>query len=309
MTPTAHMDGANRRRPLSADMFTPKQAPLLASLPDLERLARKLAEAQSADLSSLSSAPWRVTLDRIVEQAGLAPEDQSRWARAESAAGSITFHQGFDRPAISALCECAMGGTGTEAAFDFEDRPLSAIEKEIVQAVALKLASGIAEAFADQWRTPVSLFDGIIASDDPAATSSMLVMHFIANVFGYSGEIRIAMARAELTAQFDAAGGTVHDTSLPDRAKNALQQQIGKVDCLFTVMLGDESMLVEEITALLPGAHVRLAATTAASVVVSSGGTPVFTGSLARSGDRLAVRITSPDSSTPSRKPSLPQQS
>lgn len=287
-------DSTERKRPLSPGMFRPREAPSLAILEEVGRLARRLAEAQSGVLSAISSAPWRVAVDTIAEEQSCAADEPGLWARVESSAGSMTFHQGFDRPAISALCECAMGGTGTEAVFAFEERPLSAIEREIALAVSMKLSARIAAALSGYLDTPVSLFDGAIAADDGAAGRQMIVMRFIANVFGYSGEIRIAMPVAELKAQLAAAGAAVSDAPAAHEDKQALQRQIGQAEGRFMVSLAHELMRVEEIAALTPGSLVRLSATTASPVLVSSGGTPLYKASLARSGDHLAVRITAP---------------
>ena len=120
------------RRMLTPDLFRPKQEPSLAASPDAVRLSRKLAEAQGTALSNLSPTPWRILADRTIEQDAVPADGFGSWCRYESAAGSMAVHLSLDMPAISALCECAMGGTGTEPPFAFEERPLSAIEKEVV---------------------------------------------------------------------------------------------------------------------------------------------------------------------------------
>jgi flagellar motor switch protein FliM len=294
MTKMAASVSMESRRPLSASMFRPKRAPSLAASPEVEKLARKLAEAQAGALSGLSSAPWRVTIDRIAEETSSTPEEQGLWARVESAAGSMTFHHNLDRSALSALCESAMGGTGTEEAFDFGGRPLSAIEKEIARTIGMRLCAGVATTLSEHLGTPVRLFEGAIAPDDATANRQMVAMHFIANVFGYSGDIRMAMPVSELQTQLAARGADLDPVPASDDCRQALQRQIGQAETLFTLSLGPETMRVDEIASLIPGGLVRLSATTASPVIVSSGGTPLFEASLARSGDRLAVRITAP---------------
>lgn len=284
-------DARDERRMLTPDLFKPKPEPSLAASPDAVRLSRKLAEAQGAALSGLSPAPWRILADRILEQDALPADGFGSWCRYESAAGSMAVHLSLDMPAISALCESAMGGTGTEPPFAFEERPLSAIEKDLARAAIAATTAAMTQALTEQFGAPVSLFGGAAAGEGDMTLPKLVMFVFIANIFGYSGEIRLAVPVDELAAQFAAAAGSNAVVAEDDGRKALLQQEISKSEARFEVSLGRETMLVEEIGALVPGCLVRLNATTMAPVVVSSGGTPVYLATLARNGDRLAVRI------------------
>jgi flagellar motor switch protein FliM len=292
MTETS--EHGNGRRLLAADMFRRKRAPSFAASSDAVRLSRKLAEASESALADISSAPWRILADHIGEEAMTASEGFGSWVRFESSAGSMTVNLSFDMPAIAALCECAMGGTGTEAHFEFQERPLSAIEKDIAHSAIARLSKSIAASLTEQLGMAVSLFDGTIASDEAAGADAMLLLRFIANVFGYSGEIRMAVPKDELAVQLAAAGRDESPASDADDRKAMLQAEIGKADAQFVISLQSETMRVEEIGALAPGCLVRLASTAATPVLVSSGDTPVYLAALARNGDRLAVRVSTP---------------
>ena len=270
-------------------MTQPRQS--IAATPVARRLAAKIAERGGAILSGIGPAPWRMTLDRIEDGAAISTEEPGFLARIESRAGSMTLHLACDRQAVSALCETAMGGTGAEAVFEISERPLSAIEKDLVASLLARLATGIVAALSDHLGMPTSLFAGTVETGMEKSSRDFLAFRFVTNVFGHSGEISLTVARSELAAQFEAASEADGATLLAEEKRASLQREIGKVEVEFTVSLGPETLLIEEIANLIPGRMVRLAATTGAPVIVSSGGTPVYAATLTRSGERLAVRI------------------
>lgn len=278
-------------RPLSARhiMTQPRQS--MSATPAAQKLATKIAERGCAILSTIGPAPWRMTLDRIEDGATISAEDPGLLVRIESHAGSMTLHLAFDRQAVSALCETAMGGTGTEAVFEIPERPLSRIEKDLLASILAKLATGIVAALSEHLGMPTSLFDGTVEIGGEKSAQDLLAFRFVTNVFGYSGEMRLTVPRSELAAQFEAASESDGATLIAEEERASLQREIGKADVEFTISLGPETLLVEEIANLIPGRMVRLAATTGAPVIVSSGGTPVYAATLTRSGEQLAVRI------------------
>jgi flagellar motor switch protein FliM len=232
-----------------------------------------------------------MTLDRIEDGAAISAEEPGLLARIETHAGSMTLHLAFDRQAISALCETAMGGTGTEAAFEIPERPLSRIEKGLVASILAKLATGVVAALSEHLGMPASLFDGTVEMGSEKSGQNLIAFRFVMNVFGYSGEMRLTVPGSELAAQFEAAGEADGAMLIAEEKRASLQREIGKSEVELIIALGPETMLVEEIATLMPGRMVRLAATTSAPVIVSSGGTPVYAATLTRSGEQLAVRI------------------
>lgn len=280
-----------RSRPLSAGDIKPQPRLSTSTMPPVRRFAAKLAEATGIALSGLSGALWSVALDHIGEAASIPSEEAGSWFRLETRNGSMTLHLAFDRIAMSAFCEAAMGGTGTEAPFEFGDRPLSGIEKGLLRLALQLLESRTTAVFADHLATPVSQFAGLVELDDSGKNAERIVFHFLANVFGYSGELRLAASSSEIAAQFGFAIEDASAADAVDEQRAGLQRRIARTGITFNVLLGAETVLVEDLANLAPGSLLRLSSTTQAPVFVWSEGNPVFKASLARSGDRLAVRI------------------
>lgn len=278
-------------RPLSAVHFKSQPRVPVSAMAPAVKLASLMAESCCKGLSQFAVTSWRVALDRI-EETGFPPADAyARTVRFESAGGSLTIHLTLDRPAISALIEAMMGGNGSEAPFDMGERPLSKIESGILDVVCGTLAVEMAQALGRQFGRPFSHFE----SDEtlsPADALEQASFHFLVNVFGHSGEIRLSMARSELAQQIKAAvpeGEGLQDVA----ARQQMQRQIGRSDVGLTVTLGSETLLVEDITNLRPGKMIELSSTVMTPVTLWSGGVAAFEGRLARNGDRFAVTITS----------------
>lgn len=285
---------ATKSRRLSIGDIKPRPRQSISAMPPVRRFATKLAEGMSASLTGLGGSPWRVTLDHIDDAASGYAEEAGSWFRVETRNGSMTLHLAFDRIAMSAFCEAVMGGTGTETPFEFQDRPLSGIEKALLQLALQTLEARTTAVLADQLATPVSQFTGLVEREDTVNGGERMVFRFLANVFGYSGELRLTACSGEIASQFGAIGGEAADSEVMDEQRAGLQRRIGTAGIAFNVLLGDETVLVEEIANLAPGRLLRLSSSTQAPVFVWSEGNPVFKASLARSGDRLAVRIIAP---------------
>ena len=281
-------------RRLSSGDIGPQPKIAAGTVPAIARFAGKFAEATTAVLTGMANAPWRVAIDKI-EDVGLPVTDElGGWFRMESQAGSMTMHMAFDRMAISALCEAALGGTGTEPPYEFPERPLSSIETDLLRVTAGKLQTRLAAILSDILATPVSLFEGVVEPTGPSGQQEQTLFRFIVNLFGYGAEIRLSAGRQEFMTQFEAAGLAGESGAVLGEQRAGLQRQIGRTHVGFIVSLGSESLTVEELATLAPGRHLKLAATMHAPVVVSSDGNPIFTASIARTGDKLAVRLLAP---------------
>ena len=278
-------------RPLSADHFQAKPRTPVSSIPSAVRLASLLGESCSKALTHLSAASWRVALDRI-EETSFPPSDAySRAVRFESANGSMTVDITLDRPLISSMIEAVMGGNGAEAPFDMGERPLSTIETGMLGLACDTLAGQMAQSLSTHFGRPFSHFredEGVPASPLAQERASF---RFVVNIFGHSGEIRMSMARSELIHQIKAVMPG-DDDAQHMRASQQLQRHVGRSDVEFTVTLGTEMLSVEDIMVLIPGKLISLSSTVSTPVTLWSGGVAAFEGSLARSGNRLAVSIT-----------------
>jgi hypothetical protein len=278
------------QRPLEASFFRPAAPPPLSAAPDISRLAAQLGEACLRSLARLRPAGWAVVLDRIEERADPPGETGGRHVRLESALGSLTLHLSLDRPAISAITEAALGGTGAEQAFGLTDRPLSRIETGLIQMVEASLAGELATALTQHFSRAFSKFED---GDPPPITGradELAQFRYIINVFSYSGELRLTFNAAELRCQMSAAGQADGDDA-PAALRQHFQNEVGKSDMVLTVMLGPETFSLEDVAGFRPGQLLELSSTVAGEVTVWSEGVASFRGRLARSGERLAVAL------------------
>lgn len=185
-----------------------------------------------------------------------------------------------------------MGGTGSEDAFNMNDRPLSKIETRLIAHFETALSREIAAALTIHLSHDVSMFE--VQNQQEAATSSgeLFQLRYLINVFSYSGEIRLTFSRSELEHQIKSA-----ETKLAEHTNSVLQKQlqteVSKSDIVLTVTLGTEILPLEEISRLRPGRLIELSSTVSSPVTVWSGSVAAFHGRLARNGDRLAVAISS----------------
>jgi flagellar motor switch protein FliM len=279
-------------RLLSATHFkSPPRAPLSA-LPAALRLSSLLADSCNRSFTRLSSVSWRVAVDRIEETTAPFSDMFTRRVRLESTIGSLTIQIAMDRSLISAFMEAVTGGSGTEAPFDIGERPLSSIERATLGIACDALASDIGQSLSAHFARPFSYFHEDEPGDPPLTIQEMATFRLLVNVFGYSGELRLSMARNELTHQIEGASSGSEDVHA-GVAHQELQRQVGRSDVEFIVTLGPQTLSVEHLTALRPGEMIALSSTVSTPVTLWSGGVAAFRGNLARSGDRLAVIITS----------------
>ena len=211
--------------------------------------------------------------------------------RFESDRGSLTSLLTMDRQAVSALLEAAMGGTGAEPAYAMIERPLSKIERGLLDMIHAAIGREIAAMLSGMMLRPFGLFEGDDAADLDSR-AGLATLRFVLNVFSYSGEILLAFARDELERQVVAAGEE-QSQGVAQAQKQMLQREVGKSEVTLTVTLGEQLLTLEAIANLSPGKLIPLAATARAPVILWSGDVAACEAMLGRNGDRLAVTVTS----------------
>lgn len=280
-------------QPLATSHFKPPPRNPVSAMPQATKLAARLSEACARAFSSVTGASWQVTLDRIEDDAREAAVGETAAARFESDAGSLTFTFTVDRTTLSALVESAMGGNGAEAPFDMAERPPSKIEIALLELFQAALAKEVVETLTGLLGRPFNHFEDHEEDDVPAGSGGLVVFRFLVNIFGYSGEVHMAAAGIELSRQLGADQQETAGAALT-AAKQTLQRQVGQALADVIVTLGEETFPVQQIATLTPGMQLELSSLVSAPVTVWSGGIAAYRGTLARAGERLAVRITGP---------------
>lgn len=279
-------------RPLDASHFKMLGRSPLAESPGAIKLAKQIETCCCKALEKLRHLPWQCALQGIGDDAEIVPGGGGRQVRLESEFGSLTAHLVFDPAAISAAVEAAMGGVGAEDAFDMTGRPLSKIEARLMAHLEASFAKEIAAAMTTVLSRNVSLFDGEEQQVFGSTSGGLAQFRYLVNAFNQSGEVRLTFARSELEQQLKSA-----EAQLTLHADGALQKQlqseVSKSDIALTVTLAPEILSLQDISGLKPGRLIELSSTAASPVTVWSGGVAAFQGRLARSGERLAVSISS----------------
>lgn len=258
--------------------------------PLVSRFAVKLAEAMGRTLLENESGIWRVTLDRIEPNAGGIWEETGSWFRLESQRGSLRMHAALDRAAVAAICDVAMGGSASEQAYDFQGRPLSGIETDLLRHVLTNVRETVTNVLSEELAMPVGQFDSR-EDDEPGHKVNVVGFHFLVNFQSYSGEARLTAFQHELDAQFAASASDTAESTWQDERMADIQRRIATVDFTFGVVLGPETKTVEDIAALTPGRLFHLSSNASTPVTLECDGIPVFTASLSRTGERLSVSI------------------
>jgi flagellar motor switch protein FliM len=278
-------------RPLSATHFKTQTRLPLSTKPSAMKLSAVMGEACVTSFGRFCTVAWRVSPDGIEETSFPLSDAFFRGIRFESALGSLTVHLAMDRLVISAFMEAIMGGSGSEPPYDIGERPLSSIESEALGVACTALAEDIAGALSNHFGRPFSHFPEEEQGVLPPPAQEKATFRYLVNLFGYGGEIRISMPRQELLRQIEAADSESRDAQ-DSTAHQQLQRQVGRSDVEFSVTLGTETLYVEDIASLRPGQLLALSSSVTTPVRLWSGGVAAYEGTLARSGERLAVCIT-----------------
>ncbi len=282
-----------RRRPLTArDLGTEPRIPV-SGLPHIVKFALRLSDTCCAALSGFGSASWKLSVDRIedlTEAAGLSDAMLVTIAAPDKALTALAW---LDQTAVSAIIDVAMGGTGMEEAFEFDGRPLSAIEREIISMARTKVADAIASALSAELGAQHRVEKCEADVDTIGKGEALLAFRMVVNVFGYSGELRVVTAAEPLKASLAVLAEDSGAAKQVDDFKNGIKREVGRATAEIAVALQPSMLTVEEIATLYPGKVLKLDTSVKADVSVSSDNVVLFKGALARSGDHLAVRILS----------------
>lgn len=282
-----------RRRPLTArDLGAEPRIPV-SGLPQVVKFATQLSDSCCAALSGFGSASWKLSVDRIedvTEAGGLANATLLTIAAPDRTLTALAW---LDQAAISAVIDVAMGGSGMEEPFEFEGRPFSAIEREILAMARGKLAEAVAAALSQELGAPHRVEKCEADVETVGKGEPLLSFRFVVNVFGYSGELRIVTPAEPLNSSLAVLAEASGAAKQVDDFRTGIKREVGRAAAEVSVSLQPSWLTVEEIVSLYPGKVLKLDTSVKADVSVSSDNVVLFKGALARSGDHLAVRILS----------------
>lgn len=282
-----------RRRPLTARDLGTEPRVSISALPQVAKFATRLSDCCCTALSGFGSASWKLSVDRIedaTEANGLVDGTLVTIAATDKQMTALAW---LDMAAVSSIIDVAMGGSGMEEPYEFGDRPLSAIEREILDMTRSRLADAVVSAFSEELGSKHRLEKCESGIEAIGKGEPLLVFRFVANVFGYSGELRIITPAEPLTASLALLAESSGAAKQADAFRTGIKREVGRAAAEVSVALQPSWLTVEEIATLYPGKVLKLDTSVKADVSVSSDNVVLFKGALARSGDHLAVRIIS----------------
>lgn len=273
---------------ITPDMLPAPRQPSLADHPAIRRLGKALPDALLRAFKSFGQLPIKVSLEAVTGETVMQDREDAPQARYRGAGATFGASIATDRALVHAYTELALGGDGLESPYAV-DRPLSRIEEGLRRLLLIKLADAAAE--------PLKAALGALPceggeADNPETRAGgearrFLVFQFLVNVSANDGELRIGLEEEGLRAVLSLQ--TLRSHPAPGPA--ALAASVSESLAILTVSLAEQELSVADLAALRPGGLLKLNATAAGPVKVWCGETPMFSATLARTGDHLAVRI------------------
>ena len=274
--------------PLTAEMLKRHQQVSLPSLPATQRLGEAVCTAIVQILGAWNPIAARASVESISEERVAAERDNFVDFTVRHAAGTMRCSIDCDRIFVLAMADLAFGGTGADAPAMAEERPQSRLETGIRDMFAAAVAEKLPEALEENYGLSGLAINLDTPKDTAGPADIFLQFRMLANVFAYSGEIRLAIRQRELQS-------ILRDGKRSDAAAAPIRTLAANVtECiaLIQVALPAELLPVGEIARFEVGQIVPLNATARTPVIGQSAGIAIFTGTLTRSGPYMAVRLT-----------------
>lgn len=280
------------QKPLDPSHFRAAKPPALLNQPSVQQLAVHAGEACLRSLMQLRPSGWTVALDRVTDASEAPRISLGKSNRLESERGSLAVHIQLDQQAISSVTEAAFGGTGAEQAFLNAEKPLSNLEKSLLNMLEDTLLAELATVFSSHFSRDFSSFRDAGATPGRTSTSEFIQFCYVINIFSYSGELILTLPSNDLRRQLSEHANEISTAGTEDSIQN-YRNELSKSTVLLTVTLAGENFPLDRISSLKKGELLELQAQTSSAVTVWSGNIESFEGRLARQGDRLAVLISS----------------
>lgn len=276
--------GKSEGRALTAAMLRRKDRISLGQRPGTQRLGEALCSAVTQSAAAWNPVAIRVSVETISEETLAAANHPVRF-NLNGRGGKVRVVAEGDKTLFLALTDLALGGTGTEPPAIAEDRPLSRIEEGIGGVFVTTLCQSVAPALVQHFGLEPLTPEAGGNEDDSSGT--FLVFRLLANIFAYSGELRIAIHGGDLEAAIEASR-EAPDDGVP-------QHKIGGAvgDCVVevTVALLPEYLSVGDVAGFRAGQVIPLQASARSPVNGLCADVSIFTGTLVRSGERVGLKI------------------
>jgi len=282
-------------KPLTADLLRSSREIRIDSLPAVRELFEGMCEPLMACLQKFTGKSARFSLEEIAEDEHRNDKPPGYAAIFSSERGPISVDIEADRCLARELCDLALGGSGSDAPSDGDDRPLSKIENAILGRYFELLLPEIAEKLS---KIALIAFETQSTENGPSALvprlgSAIVAGRFLISAFGYSGELRLNFDKATLLSSLGLPTGSIkpRPTDLTEDEAAALRSAIAMTSVALRATLAGESVNVATVMALKPGDVLPLKASAFDVVTISAEGIRIATATMARARDCLALTI------------------
>lgn len=286
MTPVASQSPG--RRPLMAQDLGTARSQSMASHPAVQRLGTKIAAIVERILVDHSRTMPRVSVEQITSQGANPDLEDNEHIFLNGSVTSPGFRILLDRPAVFAICESLLGGDGSEEPVTDQERPISAIERDLCTLLATRVSGAVVKLIADESSASEASASGgsqRIASDTSSSELSVLLL---VTISGYSGQMRVFMPGADVAKAIAQSDSQIPRTRGDPGEWRA--RMLAAPVCI-DVFLQPSSTTMSGLMALAPSQRLALTATFESPVQLHAAGQLLFHGRLQSKSGKLVVRI------------------
>lgn len=296
-------------KPLTADLLRSRREIRIDGLSAIRDLFEGMCERLMACLEEFTGKSARFSLENIAEDEWRNYKPPGLPAVFSSERGLIPVELEADRCLARELCDVALGGSGSDAPSDADDRPLSNIENTIRRRFFELLLPKIAEKLSEIAGIAVAIQPPENNLPVPITSSGATVVgRFLVSAFGYGGELRLSFDKTTLLSALGLPTSAINSqpTNLAESEAAALRHAIAMTRVELRATLEGGSVNVAAVMALQPGDVLPLHASALDAATISAEGIRIATATMVRARDRLALRIAEiapqppPDVSSPS---------
>jgi flagellar motor switch protein FliM len=266
-------------QPLTAQAFRAAGEKNRDSHPQLPQAFTRFAKALCKNFTRLSASPPSFVYESFSPGSGAVRAEADHAAfMLEGLAPSRMVRVVIDRALVFGLCDLMLGGVGNEPPF-VEERPLSRLELALAELVAVEIGTALPHSFPEGSVEPLTLRT---AAEDRPVFEAVLSIVMLGTIHGYSGDLRLELSQALV------------DVLKPQAAaldEAAAKPGMDTVNVDLTAILTQFPMSLDEIGRLGRGQLIRLGATAATPVSVSSGGVELFKARLGQGERRFCLGV------------------
>lgn len=281
------------RIPVTAAHIRAAGKPQASASNEVTDLMAAMAETVVAVFARFAAVPVRAEPDGLTIASREVPVADGLAVKLGSPRGPLTPVLLADRATVMALCELAFGGSGTEPVFDGADRPYSATERRLCDALLAELAAHLPEALELCLSVP---FRAVEEEERKPASRETVEVTFISGrllvyVYGYSGELTLLLPEEQVTQLIAVAAAANSAVRLDPEAHGRYAAVLRSAEVEVTVLLPAELKPLSEVAALRPGQLLKFTSSATTPLLLTAGGSLLHEVRITPGGGHMGIEI------------------